>query len=675
MSGFIDIINNGTCYINNKLNDKLINITSDNNNDNNEVSMDEKINCIKDETMKYNELYNNFLSLIEINEPNYTIINKNVYNDLEFFYDSYMNSSNSIFNKIDLTETIFGSIVLKDILNNPIDNISILNKRQTIIEEIVTDQSCYKNIQDSLKDIGGNENKIYWFWKNDNNEDDYHTKIHNMIFFNTPVLNFLNKNSLILQLTNYYKILVNPCIAACSPIIYIILPIICCKLSKVPVNFGIIYQVLKSMFTFKFSGRSTYYVFFSICVWIFLYLQGVYNAYITAKHTHDIINIIHEKMNTISNITKKINNLHINIKDKFKHIIDEKTYKQINESITYYNKLFDNKVFDKEPHLLSNRGDILSIYYTFIENKNNYLILLKYIGIIDSFYSVTSLYLNNHETNNTYSFVEYNIKSTKPLVNVNNIWHPYINDCVSNDININNNIIITGPNAAGKSTFIKGVALNIIFAQTLGIASCKSMELTPFSYINTYLQIPDCKGKESLFEAEMNRCKEYIDIVSNFTKGFTFIIMDELFSSTNYNEGFSAAYSICKYMTKFSKNLSIITTHYSKLSILEKKTNKLFKNYKFTINYDSDNNIIYEYKIKPGISNQYIALQLLKNNGFNSEIINDAIQICDNLVRKKTISKSKKNVKDVKEENNKLIMSDNIIKEDNTTVEDDNNKN
>ena len=42
----------------------------------------------------------------------------------------------------------------------------------------------------------------------------------------------------------------------------------------------------------------------------------------------------------------------------------------------------------------------------------------------------------------------------------------------------------------------------VIFAQTIGIAFCDSLEITPFSLINTYLNIPDCKGKESLFEAE-----------------------------------------------------------------------------------------------------------------------------------------------------------------------------
>jgi DNA mismatch repair ATPase MutS len=55
-----------------------------------------------------------------------------------------------------------------------------------------------------------------------------------------------------------------------------------------------------------------------------------------------------------------------------------------------------------------------------------------------------------------------------------------INNIVQNSIDVKNNILITGPNAAGKSTFIKSVILNIILSQTIGISSAESFSLTPF---------------------------------------------------------------------------------------------------------------------------------------------------------------------------------------------------
>ena len=80
------------------------------------------------------------------------------------------------------------------------------------------------------------------------------------------------------------------------------------------------------------------------------------------------------------------------------------------------------------------------------------------------------------------------------------------------------NAIITGPNAGGKSTFIKSLCLAIIFSQTLTVAPSSKFALTPFSLISTYLNIPDAKGKESLFEAEMRRSLEYINSIRSLSK-------------------------------------------------------------------------------------------------------------------------------------------------------------
>ena len=207
-----------------------------------------------------------------------------------------------------------------------------------------------------------------------------------------------------------------------------------------------------------------------------------------------------------------------------------------------------------------------------------------------------------------------------------------------------NNLLITGPNAAGKSTFIKSVIINILLSQTIGINSSSNFEITPFYLIETYLHIPDVKGKSSLFEAEMLRSKEYIEKVKNLDNDkFSFIVLDEIFSSTNYIEGFSGAYSILKNLTKYNNTLFIVTTHYTDLSILEKDTKNKIVNYKFSVDYDKEDNIVFNYILEKGVSNQYIALELLKNNGFDNNIINDALKISKKISKSKI--KSKKNSK------------------------------
>jgi DNA mismatch repair ATPase MutS len=187
--------------------------------------------------------------------------------------------------------------------------------------------------------------------------------------------------------------------------------------------------------------------------------------------------------------------------------------------------------------------------------------------------------------------------------------------------------------------------VNILFAQTICIASAENFKMTPFRMIETYLHIPDSKGSQSLFEAEMYRSRDYLERLKELdSKDFSFIVLDEIFSSTNYIEGFSGAYAILKKIGTFQNTLSMTTTHYSDLEKLEKDTKGRFENYKFEVTYE-DNDMLFSdpskdgskkteekkihfhYKLIRGTSRQYIALDLLERNGFDSDIIKDAIEM------------------------------------------------
>ena len=112
---------------------------------------------------------------------------------------------------------------------------------------------------------------------------------------------------------------------------------------------------------------------------------------------------------------------------------------------------------------------------------------------------------------------------------------------------------------------------------------------------------------------------------------FVFSIMDEIFVSTNYNEGLSGAYAVARKMASFDNSICIISTHFSKLSKYCGDEENFYKNYHFSIDYDKDNKIIKTYKLHEGTSKQHIALEMLEEKGFDNDLINDAKKMYNEL--------------------------------------------
>jgi DNA mismatch repair ATPase MutS len=130
-------------------------------------------------------------------------------------------------------------------------------------------------------------------------------------------------------------------------------------------------------------------------------------------------------------------------------------------------------------------------------------------------------------------------------------------------------------------------------------------------------------------------------------RDFSFNIMDEIFVSTNYQEGMSGAYAIIKKMCHLNKCLNIITTHFDVLAGMDEV--KVDKQY-FDIEIDENDKIISDYKIKPGVSKKHLALKLLKKKGFDASIIADAEYLYEKLqgfdTKKKNDEKEKENEKE-----------------------------
>lgn len=579
-----------------------------------------------------------------------SIINDDVKIDLELFEGLGADRENSIFSNINNCRTNLGSFLFRHILSNPTKDVNVLKSRQQVIRKMVDNKDYYEKINNSIEIIKKNEKDILYLWKVLDEETKY---LINMVFFQSKFLRIFNKNEFVLKMYNYYIILFSPIYGILTPILMVLAPFIFIKFYfKKSISLSLYFKLLRVAITgitniTKFNpntDNSSWSMgqMISLLMWLVFYIHALYSNIQLAKTTNEIINILHEKLNGISKLVREGHDLHDVIGN------DIQGYSQLvpYEVDKKFGILWDD-VFQEQPNIMSNKGRILKTYKCLTEKKENLLDILRFLGTSDVYLSIADTYKQGG-----YCFPEYDTKSLKPLIKAEDIWYPILKGkVVKNSIQIGDakplNVLITGPNAGGKSTFIKSLSLSIIFSQTFGVCTGSKMCLTPFSIINTYLNIPDCKGKESLFEAEMRRSLEHIRTMDEIPRDdFSFVIMDEIFSSTNPNEGISGAYAIADRLSSFDNSICIITSHYSYLTNMEKEGK--FVNYKIPISRDENNNIIYNYKLMPGVSNQFIALELLEKKGFDKEIIRKAQkvnrEICENIeiVRPKRKLKKKR---------------------------------
>ena len=183
---------------------------------------------------------------------------------------------------------------------------------------------------------------------------------------------------------------------------------------------------------------------------------------------------------------------------------------------------------------------------------------------------------------------------------------------------------ITGPNAAGKTTYLKTTALNIIFSQQVGCGFYSSCSICPYTQIHSYLNIPDTSGRDSLFQAESRRCKEIIAAIiqTKEKESRHFCIFDELYSGTNPGEANKSAYAFLRYLSQYSNVDFILTTHY--IDMCERFANEkrgMIENWKMDVEIGEDGNLDYKYTISKGISKIQGAIKVLQDMDYPCEII------------------------------------------------------
>ena len=490
-------------------------------------------------------------------------------------------------------------ILIEKLIKHPINDRELLEKRQNTIINYDIDIEILKEY----------ENDILWIYKIAD-EINNNSSIE-ILFPSTFIINYINYFEQILDLYHLYKIYFIPMTSILYPLSAFIGPYIYIK-NHLKMNITItsyieiFYNILKFLFKTTGNFRADITKFVSIFLYVGIYLYNMYQTYEIALFLNNTKYKLHAKMQGLVHFIRHsqniMKNLPSNIIAPYFNITE--TYQRININ----NSMTDIYRIWKDDNI---KRDISS--------------LLKTIYAVDVIDSINKLLLSGKWSTVLYSNETLLWDAKNPILK---------DDQIANPINLNKNIIVTGPNAGGKTTYVKTVLANVILGQTIGITYSLRSKMILYDTINSFMRVSDILGTRSYFEAEAEYClnmiNKAVDISTQNKRGL--FLMDEPMHSTPPTEGMATAYAVIEYLSKLDGITLIITTHFHKLVKLEELYPEKFIN--LSVDAISHNNkYIFPYKIKRGFSYLCIAIELLDIKEFPSIIIDNAIKmknkICD----------------------------------------------
>ena len=527
---------------------------------------------------------------------------------------------------------IFAGEMTREIQKRYTTNARFLEETQCVIEDMGQYEGAISDyMATKLPDFEPNAGSFLEIWKELKEDADFLDKYS---YLEWPMLEQLNHSDEFLQAFSMVNI-VSPLFSLFIPLLFLVFPLVILKLQQVEITIEQYIDTLREIAKHHFIGKALSSDFT---------VQGImYLGFTAGLYFLQIYQNVNSCTRFYTNIVRMNSHLE-HIRDHIRHSIQRmevfvklhsnkttytrfvsETVKHIRQLSVLLEKLEDITPFSFSISKACSVGYMLREYYQLHSNPKYEESIRYSIGFgayMDILVGIHSKLKQGHLGKS--KFVE-----TDEMVFRDQYYPTHSPDtCVKNTYDVSQNMIITGVNASGKTTFLKTTAINILLTQQFGLGFYSEGVICPFTHIHSYLNIPDTSGRDSLFQAESRRCKEILDAISetNLNSSRHFVIFDELFSGTNPDEAIKSAVSLLRYLSKFDNVRFILTTHYLKVcKKFNKKSNRIC-NYKMNVKVGENGEIQYLYTIKKGISKIQGGVEILKMMNYPEEIIQDIVK-------------------------------------------------
>ncbi|MFC3387345.1 hypothetical protein ACFOU0_01875 [Salinicoccus sesuvii] len=262
----------------------------------------------------------------------------------------------------------------------------------------------------------------------------------------------------------------------------------------------------------------------------------------------------------------------------------------------------------------------------FLLDYHLYHVIIKSLSRHHDLYEESWLYLAGLDVNYSVALWRetlpyYTIPETSRTASIvsEEIYHPLLTEPVENDLEYDTDILLTGSNAAGKSTFMKAMGLNVITSNGLNTSTSARFKYKPGKVISSMDITDSVIEGDSYFISEIKSLKRIMEEVEDF-EGNIYCIIDEIFKGTNTVERVAAAETVLRYLNQRENVFVIAATHDMELTELLRDK---YAFYHFREHLEGDD-IYFDYKLLKGVASTSNAIELLRLYEFPDEVYQEA---------------------------------------------------
>jgi hypothetical protein len=203
-----------------------------------------------------------------------------------------------------------------------------------------------------------------------------------------------------------------------------------------------------------------------------------------------------------------------------------------------------------------------------------------------------------------------------PLFDAQGLAHPLLpaGEAVENDVKLGDPIhliLLSGPNMAGKSTFIRAIGVNAVLAQCGAPVHARRLRMSPLNVAASICILDSLAGGMSRFYAEIHRLKLIADLAQGPVP--VLFLLDELLSGTNSHDRFIGAQFVLEHLLEHAA-IGVASTHDLALAQIPPQFGERAANFHFEDRLEGDR-LVFDYKLKPGIVQTSNALKLMRAIG------------------------------------------------------------